>query len=162
MLTFSSLQLIYSVIKGRNLIQPRQLTPLQTHHRSYVFYILIQKTAFIEFSILHHSYVLLMNSTWYLWSILLCSIDSLMSNLHSYVGGCFCLVAHSCLTLCDPMGCSMPGFPVLHYVPEFTQTHVHWIDDAIRPSHPLLPPSPFTFNLSQYHGLFQWSALCIR
>ena len=49
------------------------------------------------------------------------------------------LVAKWCVTLCDPMNCSMPGFPVFHYFPEFAQTHVHWVSDAIQPSHPLLP-----------------------
>ena len=58
--------------------------------------------------------------------------------------------------LCDPMNYSTPGFLVLHYLPEFAQTHVHWVDDAIQPSHSLLPPSPFAFNLSQHQGLFQW------
>ena len=53
------------------------------------------------------------------------------------------------------MYCSMPGFPVLHYLQEFAQTHVHWVDDAIQPSHPLLSPSPPTFNLSLHQGLFQ-------
>ena len=67
---------------------------------------------------------------------------------------CCCSVAKSCLTLCDPMDCSTPGFPVLHYLPEFTQTHVHWVGDAIQPSHPLLLPSP-ALNLSQHQGLFQ-------
>ena len=57
--------------------------------------------------------------------------------------------------LCNPMDCSMPGFPVLHYFPEFAQAHVYWVDDAIQPSHPLSPASP-TFNLSQHQGLFQW------
>ena len=60
----------------------------------------------------------------------------------------------SCLTLCDPMGCQ--GFPVHHQLPEFAQTHVHWVDDAIRPSHPLSTPSPPAFTLSQHQGLFQW------
>ena len=54
------------------------------------------------------------------------------------------------------MDCSIPGFPVLHYLPEFAQTHVHWVSDAIQPSHPLSSPSPPTFNLSQHQGLFQW------
>ena len=67
-----------------------------------------------------------------------------------------CSVAKSCLTLCDPMDCSTPGFPVLHYLPEFVQTHVHQVGDAIQPSHPLSSPSPFAFNLSQHQGLFQW------
>ena len=51
-------------------------------------------------------------------------------------------VAQSCPTLCDPMDCSMPGFPVHHQLPEFTQTHVHWVGDAIQPSYPLSSPSP--------------------
>ena len=52
--------------------------------------------------------------------------------------------------------CSMPGFPVHHQLPELAQTHVHWVSDAIQPSHPLLSPSPPAFNLSQHQGLFQW------
>ena len=67
----------------------------------------------------------------------------------------FSPVAQSCLTLCDPMDCSMPGFPVHHQLPELAQTPVHWIGDAIQPSHPLLSPSP-AFNLSQHEGLSQW------
>ena len=58
--------------------------------------------------------------------------------------------------LCDPMDCSMPGFPVSQQLPEFTQTHVLWVSDAIQPSQPLSSPSPPTFNLSQHQGLFQW------
>ena len=65
-------------------------------------------------------------------------------------------VAQSCLTLCDPMDCSTPGLPVHHQLPVFTQTHVHWVGDAIQPSHPLSSPSPPTFNLSQHQGLFKW------
>ena len=68
----------------------------------------------------------------------------------------FSSVAQSCLTFCDPMDCSIPGLPVLHQLPEFTQTHVHWVGDAIQPSHPLSSPSPPTFYLSQHQGLFQW------
>ena len=67
-----------------------------------------------------------------------------------------CLVTQSCLTLCDPMDCSMPGFPVLHQLLEFAQTHVLWVGDAIQPSHPLLPPSPPAFDVSQHECLFQW------
>ena len=52
---------------------------------------------------------------------------------------CCCSVAQSCLTLCNPMDCSMPGFPVLHYLEEFAQPHVHWVNDDIQPSHPLSP-----------------------
>ena len=69
----------------------------------------------------------------------------------------FSSVSHSShLTLCDPMDCSTPGFPVLHHLLELTQTHVHWISDAIQPSHPVSSPSPPTFNLSQHQGLFKW------
>ena len=66
---------------------------------------------------------------------------------------CCCSVAQSCLTLCDPMDCSTPGLPVPHHLPEFAQ--VHCIGDAIQPSHPLMPSSPFTLSLSQHQGLFQ-------
>ena len=61
-----------------------------------------------------------------------------------------------CPTLCSHMNCSTPGFPVLHCLPEFAQTLLYWVDDAIQPSHPLLPPSPFALNLSQNQGLLQW------
>ena len=68
-------------------------------------------------------------------------------------------VAQSCPTLCDPMNLSMPGFPVHHKLPEFTQTHVHRVRDAIQPSHPLLSPSPPAPNPSQDQSLFQISQL---
>ena len=59
-------------------------------------------------------------------------------------------------TLCDPMNCSTPGFPVLHHLLEFTQTHLHWVSDVIYPSHPLSSPFPPAFNISQHRCLFQW------
>ena len=65
-------------------------------------------------------------------------------------------VTQSCPTVYSIMDCSTPGLPVHHQLPEFTQTHLHWVSDAIQPSHPLLSPSPPTFNLSQHLGLFQW------
>ena len=65
-------------------------------------------------------------------------------------------VTQSCPTLCDPMNCSTPGLPVHHQLPESTQTHVHWVGDAIQPSHPLSSPSPPALNLSQHQGLFHW------
>ena len=58
--------------------------------------------------------------------------------------------------LCEPMDCSTPGSSVLHSLLEFAQTHVHWVSDAIQPSHLLPSPSPFAFSLSQSQGLFQW------
>ena len=69
---------------------------------------------------------------------------------------CCSSVAHLCPTLCNLVNYSTWGFPALHYLLEFVQTHVHWISDAIQPSHPLSPPSPFAFNLFHHRGLFQW------
>ena len=65
-------------------------------------------------------------------------------------------VAQSCPTLSDPMNCSMPGLPVHHQFPEFTQIHIHWVGDAIQPSHPLSSPLPPAPNPSQHQSLFQW------
>ena len=65
-------------------------------------------------------------------------------------------VAQSCPTICDPMNRSTPGLPVHHQLPEFTQTQVHRVSDAIQPSHPLLSPSPLAPNPSKHQSLFQW------
>ena len=65
-------------------------------------------------------------------------------------------VTQSCPTLCDPMNCSTPGLPIHHQLPEFTQTHVHWVGDAIQPSHPRSSPSPPAPNSSQHQSLFKW------
>ena len=67
----------------------------------------------------------------------------------------FSSVTQSCLTLCDPMDCSTPGFPVHHQLQELAQTHVHQVGEAIQPSQPLSSPSPSVFNLSQHQGLFK-------
>ena len=79
------------------------------------------------------------------WSIIshICSVN-------------FSSVAQMCLILCDPMNHSTPGLPVHHQLPEFTQTHVHRISDAIQPSHPLSSSSPPAPNPSQHQSLFQW------
>ena len=74
-----------------------------------------------------------------------CALDALVQ---------FSSVIQSCPTLCDPMNCSTPGLLVHHQLPEFTQTHVHRVGDAIQPSHPLLSSSPPALSLSQYQGLF--------
>ena len=68
----------------------------------------------------------------------------------------FSSVTQLCPTLCDPMNCSTPGLPVHHQLPEFTQTHIHRVRDAIQPFHPLLSPSPPAPNPSQHQSLFQW------
>ena len=69
-----------------------------------------------------------------------------------------CSVAQSCLPLCNPMDCSTPGLPVPHHLLRFAQVHVHCFGDAIQPSHPLMPSSSSTLNLSQHQGLFQWAS----
>ena len=89
------------------------------------------------------NYVELVHSIFQVYDILLSSVQ-------------FSSVTQSCPTLCDPMDCSTPGLPVHHQLPDFTQTHVHRVGDAIQLSHPLLSPSPPTLNLSQHQGLFKW------
>ena len=79
------------------------------------------------------------------------------SNRHS----CRCSVAQLCPTLCNSMDCNKPGFPDLHCFLEFAITNVHWVGEAIQPSHLLSPPSP-AFNLAQHQGLFQWVNCFIR
>ena len=74
----------------------------------------------------------------------------------------FSSVTQLCLTLCDPMDCSTPGFSVHCQLPEFAQTHIHWVSDAIQPSHPLSPTSPPALSLSPHQGLSNESVLCIR
>ena len=68
----------------------------------------------------------------------------------------FSSVTQSCPTLCNSMNCSKPGLPVHHQLLEFTQTHVHWVDDAIQPSHPLLSAFPPASNPPQHQSLVQW------
>ena len=70
-------------------------------------------------------------------------------------GSCCCSVTKSCLSICNPMDCSMPCSSVFHYILEFVQTHVRLVGDTIQPSFPPLPPSPHAFNLSQHQGVFQ-------
>ena len=86
-----------------------------------------------------------------------CILSPCLSNLYAEFSSVqFSSAAQLCLTLCDPMDCSTPGFPVHHQLQELSQIHVHQVSDAIQPSHPLSSPSPPAFNLSQHHGLFQW------
>ena len=75
---------------------------------------------------------------------------------------CCSSVAKLCPILCDPTDCSTPGFPVLHYLPEFAQSHVHRVSDIIQPSHPWSSPSPPAFSLSQHQGLSNELVLHIR
>ena len=79
------------------------------------------------------------------------NFSTIMAEIHV----CCCSVTKSCTTLCHLMDCSTPGFPVLYYLLEFAQSHVHWVGDAIQPSYPLSPPSPPALSLSQLQDLFQ-------
>ena len=84
-------------------------------------------------------------------------IITYISILFLIISGKFSAVQSlSRVQLCNPMDCSTPGLPVHHQLPEFTQTHVHWVSDAIQLSYPLSSPSLPTFNLSQHQGLFKW------
>ena len=86
-------------------------------------------------------------------------------NLHQHplkMKCCPCSITKLCPTLCDPTDCSTPSSSVLHYLPEFIQIHVHRVGDAIQPSHPLLPPSPFAFNLFQHRIFSNQLTLCIK
>ena len=76
--------------------------------------------------------------------------------LYTYI--CCYSVAKLCLTLCNPLHCSIPGSPVLHFLLELAQTHVHRVSDAIQPSYPLLLPSPLALNFSQHQGLLRWKS----
>ena len=87
------------------------------------------------------------------WFLKLRTILNFWYKLHSVQ---FSSVAQSCPTLCDPMNRSTPGLPVHHHLPEFTQTHVHPVGDAIQPSHSLSSPFPPATNPSQHQDLFQW------
>ena len=91
--------------------------------------------------------------TWNFSYITNCMDSDIRSTTYSVQ---FSSVTQSCPTLCDPMNRSTPGLPVHHQLPEFTQTHIHRVGDAIQPSHPLSSPSPPASNPSQHQGLFHW------
>ena len=93
---------------------------------------------------------------WKRWTVNNKVSDSKMTQVYPQSSVQFSPVVQSCLTLCDPMNRSTPGLPVHHQLPESTQTHVHWVGDAIHPSRPLSSPSPPALNLSQHQGLFKW------
>ena len=89
------------------------------------------------------------------------TVLQVQTSLHVVSGGLILLISVSsvtqlCPTLCNPMNLSTPGLPVHHQLPEFTQTHVHWVGDAMQPSHLLLSPFPPALNLYQHQGLFKW------
>ena len=96
------------------------------------------------------------------WTLVSCIAGGFCFYHLSHQGIQFGSVTQSCLTLCDPMDCSMPGFPVHHQLPELVQIHVCRVSDAIQPSHLLLSPSPPAFSLAQQQSLSNESVLGIR
>ena len=93
-------------------------------------------------------------STVYVFVCFVFLVDPIMFS--PYINFQFSSATQSRPTLCDPVNRSTPGLPVHYQLPESTQTHVHWVGDAIQPSHPLSSPSPPALNLSQHQGLFKW------
>ena len=102
----------------------------------------------------HSTFYHLCNFAFSKWNIIL--IMQFVVFLHYFFTLQFSSVAQSCPTLCDPMNRSTPGLRVHYQLPEFTQTHVHWVGDGIQPSHPLSSPSPPAPNPSQHQGLVKW------
>ena len=93
---------------------------------------------------------------WGRWSFMPIYTVPIKLNQLCWKAGFNCSVAKSCLTLCGPLDCSTPSSAVLHCLPEFAQTHVHWVSDAIQPYHPPSSAFPSAFNIFQHQGLFQW------
>ena len=124
----------------------------------YIFLALLVEKTFLLHSVALTPFVnsfLFNMDLWTLYStpLIYLNICTLISHHLSYCQS-VSLVAQSCPTLCDPVNCSTPGLPVHHQLLESTQTHVHWVSDAIQPSHPLSSPSPPAPNPSQHQGLF--------
>ena len=131
-------------------------TPWTVAHQaslSFIISLSLLKLMSIE-SVMPSSHLLLCHSLLLLPSIFP-SIRVFSNELALFISSVQ-LVAQLHQTLCDPMNCSTPGLPVHHQLPEFTQTQVHQVIDAIQPSHPLSSPSPPAPNLSQHQSLFQW------
>ena len=135
--------------------------------RGYSWYKIEIKRATSAACSVHHSLLWYFHAWWWLlignWSNHATQGAQALSsnqsgNLNQPLLDCCCSLTQLCPTLCDSMGCSRPGFPVLHHLPEFVQTDVHWVNDAIQPSHTLLP-SVTLFSCPQslpVPGLFQW------
>ena len=136
----------------------RELSPNPTRLTPWSWISNLQNYEKINFYCLSHP-----DDAIWLWGARLSQLLKLVINLNNFSinFGIFlcaqsfcCSVSKGCPTLYNPMDCSMPGFPGLHSLPEFAHTPVHWVGDAIQPSHPLSPPSLPAFNLSQHQGLF--------
>ena len=130
---------------------------IQSHTHTHT-YIYLYAFSFIFFSIMvyHKTLNAVLCRTWFEDSFLITGVTSTHCFLKHSQSRHHRSVAQSCPAVSDPMDCSTPGFPVLHYLLEFVQTHVHWFSDAIQPSHPLSSPSPPAPNLPQHQDLYQW------
>ena len=120
---------------------------------SVLYFILNSLYFFFSFLFLKFIYFLLKDNC---FTEFCCFLSNLNMNHTMDYSVQFSSVTQSCPTLCDPMNGSTPGLPVHHQLPEFTQTHVHRVSDAIQPSHPLSSSSPPAVNPSQHQSLFQW------
>ena len=137
-----------------NLFQHCHLEPL--HHLFIISRLSLIKFSYrwICFWILHSTPLLYVLFLWHCLTFVAIIIKLKLVRKDSSVQ--FSSVTQSYPTLCNPMDCSTPGFPVYHQLPELAQTHVHWVSDAVQPSHPLSSPSSPALNLSQHQNLFQW------
>ena len=121
---------------------------------------------FSEYVWLQNKFELLYHKKYIYFYVLVTYI--IINAVHQYTSNEILVISFTCLVVvqlflmsdlcssCDPMNYSTPGFPVLHYIPEFVQIHIHWINNAIQLSHPLSPPFLPALNLSQHQSLFQW------
>ena len=125
----------------------------QLDYMMIIYFYLICFTFSISYSVLpfHLVYVFQYLHLLFFFMLFLKLLSSIVEKLSYQIRS----VAQSCPTLCDPMNRSTPGLPVHHQLPEFTQTHIHRVSDAIQPSHPLSSPSPLAPNPSQHQSLFQ-------
>ena len=142
---FHTMYSAYKLNKHGDNIQP-WCTPFPILNQSIVSYLVLTVASCPAYRFLRRQVI---------WSSIPISLRIFYNLLWSTQSKVFSSVTQSCPTLCDPMNCSTPGLPVHHQLPEPTQTHVHWVGDAIQPSHPLSSPSP-TFKFFQNQGLFLW------
>ena len=116
------------------------------------FFSIFLFNGWVIFHCMHIPHLLYLFLCWWTFTLLL-GLDCCQSCCNKH---CCCSVTQLCPTLCNCIDYCTSGHPVLHHLPEFAQTHVHWVSDAIQLSYPLSSPSPHALNLSQHQGLFQW------
>ena len=140
-----------SLRKEKMIIEVFQMTG-SSSHLSFNILFLVMIFNYFKGSFSRTCYLTIIRQLMMIWSFLMVKT----CYQYEHIDYQFSSVTQSCLTLCDPMDCSMPGLLVHHQLPEPIHIHVYHVGDAIQPSHPLLSPYPPGFNLSQHQGLFQW------